>query len=1022
MARQLDTWSSIEFLFILQSNLMKTSFTIALLICFSQFYNLGAQPCDVHAFHAQSQQDLDDFSILHGTCEEFNGSIYISGINVKNLDVISQLKVIHGSLTIMNTDVSSIEFPLLQSIGEGLYIENNNKLKKINSFNNLDTVGYDISITRHKFLEEISGFEKLSRVRGVVEINYNQVLKKVDGFTELETIGGALFIFNNSLLNELSSFSSLDSIGYDIDISANLSLKRIENFTSLRVVGRNMHFWDNPKLEYIGNFNVLRKIGIELHFMSNEKLKTIEGFSNLEKLKSFYLNESDTLISIATFASLHAIDSIVEIANSGLENLQFLSELKSVNQDFFITLNNNLINLEGLESLENVGRFLLNRNQNLETTKGLTSFTYCGSMYIIENPNFQKIEDLLMINTTELELVQIERNSQFSDSQSPFLCKLMSEAPTKLSLYRNGPGCSYNIEIAQACQIEAGCNVINVHLANHDDLTDFLEKNQGCTSLNNVFIGQLHHLEGLETIDSIHGYLEFYSASFSNMEVLENISWIGGDLIVSNWHSSQNLEELKNLTHIGGDFIMEFNSSVRSFDGLQSLKTVKGKIFLYFNNFESFGEWPALETVGGLELIANRNLIVSSGFSRLKEITGDFRLTGNSKLEILSGFDSLEKIGGNFNFRNTATHAIAPFESLQEIGGDFLITYVEKLTNMGTHPLLKRIGGNFTLLSPVLLETAEYFPQLTEISGNIYIERANALQSLSFLRHLTTIGGGLELRENSRLISIDAFDSIESIQYILIENWPLKKLNAFKKLKTIGQDFSLNIAQIDTCSLPELQIISGNFFTNAAIKKLSMPQFEELGANFEMRFLEVNNLEGLPKLNKIGGHFQIHNSPMLQNLSGLPDELIIDGKVILFRNSALNWCHSKPICTALQDSERQHEIYLNADGCENLQKVMDECLLLDTEEINTDRISLSIYPNPANDHITIMFDNMDRYPANLNAIIHDIYGQLAFQSKINSESENAEINISGLYPGMYFLSISTADGRNIVTQKIIIQR
>ncbi len=1002
---------------------MKTSFTIALLICLSQFYNLAAQPCDVHAFHAQSQQELDDFSILHGTCEEFNGSIYISGINIKNLDVISQLKVIHGSLTIMNTDVSSIEFPHLQSIGEGLYIENNNKLKKIDTFNSLDTVGYDISITRHKFLEEISGFEKLSRVRGVVEINYNQVLKKVSGFTELETIGGSLFIFHNTLLNNLSGFGSLDSIGYDIDFRSNLSLKRIENFTSLRIVFRNMHFWDNPELEYIGNFNSLNRIGTELNIASNNKLTTLDGFSNLEYLKSLFINYSDTLSNIGIFSKLHEVDSSLVLLNTGLEDLNFLGELKSV-KDFTLIVNHHLINLEGLRSLEKVDEFRIARNSKFESTKGLTSLIYCGTLHISDNPIFHMVEDLLMINTQELQFVLIEKNPQLSDSQSPFLCKLIAEAPHKLSLYRNGPGCSYTIEIADACQISVGCNVINAYLADQVDLTDFLEKNQNCTSLNNLFIGSgVNHLEGMESINTIYGYLELFTTSQADMKVLENITWIGGDLRVSGWAASSNLEELKNLTHIGGDFTMELNAHITSFNGLERLKTVQGKLFLSNNDFELFGEWPALESIGGLELVANRELKQSTGFSRLKEITGDFRLNGNSKLDILSGFDSLERIGGNFNFRNSATHTIAPFESLQEIGGDFYITSRFNLKNIGPQPILSRLGGSFILFITDSLIAADFFPQLTEIEGDIIIESTRNLQSLSFFKQLTQLGGGLMLIDNYGLRTLEAFEHIDSITFITIDQSRLDSLSGFQKLSHISRDLIIgDVYDMHTFELPELLKIGENFISEGRIVSISLPKLQEVGADFDLKLIHTFNLEGLPSIHKIGGKFSIKQGYNLETLSGIPNELIIGGPVILTNNNRLNWCHSTPICNALQFSNRPHEISRNGMGCENLQKVMDECLLLDTEEINTDRISLSIYPNPANDYITIKFDIMDSYPGKLNASIHDIYGKLAFQSKINSESESAGINIAGLYPGMYFLSISTADGRNIATQKIIIER
>jgi hypothetical protein len=1002
---------------------MKIRMAIILLCCLHHFCSLIAQPCNVHAFHATTQQELDDFTFLHGTCEEFNGDIYISGTTIKNLDAISQLKVIHGSLTVLNTEVSSIEFNNLQAIGGQLIIGDNYRLKKIDAFNILDSVGNGIEIVENTILEEVSGFQKLTKTEGTINISYNPSLEKINGFSDLRTVGYSIFIFSNGVLNELQAFSSLDSVGFDIEISRNQSLERIDNFTQLAIVNRNLNFNHNPNLEYIGNFNSLQRIGTEFIIVVNTKLTTIEGFSNLAYLKSLFIDNSDSLSNIGTFSKLHSVDSSLVLLNTGLENLQFLSELKYV-KDFVLVVNDRLVNLEGLESLEIVEDLRISQNPILESTKGLTSLTYCGNLIISDNPAFQKVEDLLSINTQELKLVRLEKNPQLSDSQSPFLCKLMAEAPDKLSLYRNGPGCSHTIEIADACQISVGCHAINVHLANLADKDEFLLKNQGCTSLHNLFISSaVNNLEGMESIDSIHGFLELFTSSQADMSFLNNIEWVGGDLRVSGWAASPNFEEFNNLTSVGGDFILNQNSHITSFNGFTQLKTIHGILRLYNNNFETYGEWPALESVGGLEILSNWELKQSTGFSRLKEITGDFIIRGNWELHTLSGFDSLERIGGNFMFRNIDSYTIAPLISLQEIGGDFYISSRFNLKLIGPHPKLSKIGGSFSLLTTDSLVAADFFPQLTNIEGDIRIEATENLQSLSFFRQLTHLGGGLALIDNYGLRTLEAFEHIDTITFLTIDQSRLDSLSGFQNLTHISQDLTLgSIYDLNTFELTELTTIGGNFISQSSIENLSMPKLEEVGADFELRLIHIYNLEGLPSITKIGGKFSIKQGYNLATLSGIPNELIIGGPVILTDNNRLNWCHSTPICNALQDTNRPHEISQNGMGCENLQKVIDECLLLDTEEINTSVSSIRVYPNPANDQIKLMFENMGNYTGHLNATVHDIYGKQTFQSKINSGTENAVINISDLSPGMYILSLKTAEGHNLSSRKIIVQR
>lgn len=70
------------------------------------------------------------------------------------------------------------------------------------------------------------------------------------------------------------------------------------------------------------------------------------------------------------------------------------------------------------------------------------------------------------------------------------------------------------------------------------------------------------------------------------------------------------------------------------------------------------------------------------------------------------------------------------------------------------------------------------------------------------------------------------------------------------------------------------------------------------------------------------------------------------------------------------------------------------------EEISTSQTSIALYPNPANDYISVrnVSDTKTDYS------IYSIYGSMVLQSTINSST--AIIDISSLSNGIYFLNIS----------------
>ncbi|MEO1653548.1 MAG: hypothetical protein AAFU64_08390, partial [Bacteroidota bacterium] len=63
------------------------------------------------------------------------------------------------------------------------------------------------------------------------------------------------------------------------------------------------------------------------------------------------------------------------------------------------------------------------------------------------------------------------------------------------------------------------------------------------------------------------------SANIDNLNVLESIEEIKGNLTISNADLIRNLKGLKNLKSLGGDLIIEYCDEIRNLEGLLGLET-----------------------------------------------------------------------------------------------------------------------------------------------------------------------------------------------------------------------------------------------------------------------------------------------------------------------------------------------------------------------------------------------------------------------------------------------------------------
>ncbi|MCK5685954.1 aryl-sulfate sulfotransferase, partial [bacterium] len=96
-----------------------------------------------------------------------------------------------------------------------------------------------------------------------------------------------------------------------------------------------------------------------------------------------------------------------------------------------------------------------------------------------------------------------------------------------------------------------------------------------------------------------------------------------------------------------------------------------------------------------------------------------------------------------------------------------------------------------------------------------------------------------------------------------------------------------------------------------------------------------------------------------------------------------------------------------------IQSLFSTGIILENKIFNLN--ILSLYPNPSNGSINIIFKNPGQY----NVQIYNSYGSLVFQEN-NIQSTNYVINEGELSKGIYFLHVKDRDGGKIIKEKFIL--
>ncbi len=486
----------------------KFTFLFALLLVFVTYG--FSQGCLPYGIGFSSQDYIDNFQTNYPGCTEIEGNVRIYGGNIRDLSGLN----------------------VLETIGGELYITECDSLISLNGLNNITTIGGNVNLSSNRRLKDLIGLENLTFIDGYLWIENNDSLLSLDGLESLIAINGRILIAGNTQLTNIEGIANLDP----------------NSITKLLISGNNVlsdcnaqsicAYLNNPlgTIDIMNNStgcNCPSEIAINCGFVipclpyGNYHLYNqyqIDSFSsyypNCEELNGQVRIIGNDIINLNGLNSITSINGSLIVSETSLSSLEGLEAIDAISGYFDIVLNNNLISVDGLDNLKFIGQDLdIIQNHLLENFEGFNSLTTVGSfLRFWYNSKLKSISGFSNLSSIDGDL-WIESHSALTDLSG---------------------------------------------FANIDSVGEQLNF-RGNTALQN--------LSGLESLSVVGtSVIIINNDSLLSLDGLNNLYSIGQDLVISDNYSLLDLHALNNLIKIGNYLGIGNNDNLLSLEGLNNIE------------------------------------------------------------------------------------------------------------------------------------------------------------------------------------------------------------------------------------------------------------------------------------------------------------------------------------------------------------------------------------------------------------------------------------------------------------------
>jgi hypothetical protein len=376
---------------------------------------------------------------------------------------------------------------------------------------------------------------------------------------------------------------------------------------------------------------------IEPYNWSNNLLNSLNGLESLTSVGgSLEIMATTNLYSLSGLNNLYSIGDKFSLKfTEGIQNMNGLESLETIGGTFDIYGNHDLTNLTGLQCLNDIeGGLIISFNEFLEDISGLENVNSIGGyLEISHNGWLVSLTGLENIAAASIGQLAISHNSELSDCDIQSICEYLAAPNGVVNIYRNSSGCNNPSEIAAACGIELLCLPYgNYYFLNQSEIDNFQTNYPGCSEL--------------------IGYVEIGGSNITNLQGLNEVTTIHGNIMINN------------------------NDSLTSLSGLNSLNFIEGHLSIgywegwsYNHSLTSLNGLEGLDSVGGdLDFIRNPVLVSLAGLTHLISIGGSLSLIENDSLESLAGLNNINpasinwlNIGGNISLSTCEVQSVCDY-------------------------------------------------------------------------------------------------------------------------------------------------------------------------------------------------------------------------------------------------------------------------------------------------------------------------------------------------------------------------
>lgn len=650
----------------------------------------------------------------------------------------------------------------------------------------------------------------------------------------------------------------------------------------------------NSKGGSINNLNALSQltgIGGNL-IIRNTVINNLNGLENITTIGgNLWINENAQLTSLNGLNNLTTIDEMLRIdENHLLTNLSGLDNLNTLGSHLRLQNNTSLNSMLGLNALESIGGELsIQKHPSLGSISDLFTLTSInGSLHIENNGGISTLEGLENIDPDGIDHLVLKNCKQLAFCQSQNICDYL-EAGGSYEILGNAAGCKDINEVTVACEQRCPTDT-DIILDTQTDVDNFYLTHAGCTEIiGNLIIrddwsDDITNLDGLQQITRVGGDLYLYRNNFlTDFSGLRNINYVGGRLYL-NWHPYlENISGFENIDSIGGGLYIDRNEAITDLSG--------------FTNLQKIGEDLYISNMDGLTDLSG----LPSGLA----VGGDVRIIGNDVLTDLSHLESLANFAGLTLSDNNILTSLESLPPITHLSGNLRIQRSE-LTDLSGLETLTSIAGDLVIYANYDLENLNALDNLTSIDGELTIYLNNLLTNLEALQNIdpATITG-LTIQNNQRL-SICEIEPICSYlengdTYLIVDNnsgcnssdeitercgMACSPGDLIFSTQVEIDDFSSNYPDCDKI-IGDVTIIesSPGIITNLA----GLGQIKSIIGNIDItNNTNLPNLSGLDQLTKVVGNFNLSNNNTLADVFGLDQLTIISESLKIHNNPQLN--------------------------------------------------------------------------------------------------------------------------------------